>query len=451
MVDVSKYIERAEQEVKRKNFDHAMTLYREILQIDPDCGAARSGIRVAAFKKFEKRYPSALERGALNLPTNLMLPLAKMFKAHNWTVSLCEGALRRDPRNPKLNHRLGHALLALGHVNSAEAAFRVVTEFDSRDIESLKILGRLYADRKEIEKAIECYEKALKINPRDQEAGKMRKDLAAEGAIQRGGYEKATHARDLAKSDRQLKEAERARKIVRTDDEIADAIDELEEQIAESPDDVKLRIRLGRLQLQGRKYDDAVDTLLAAQKLDQENGDIVDLLGEARLRRFEGRIQEAEAEAKAGEEGADDRLRRLKREFLDLQVEEGRRRVAAAPTDMALRFRLGSSLLKAGELDDAIEQFQQSVKDPKHKIASLHLLGRAFAGKGILDLAIKQLSEAANQIASMTDQRKEIVYELAQVHERGDGAADALALYKEIYEADIGYRDVGQRIQALSA
>ena len=49
MVDVSKYIERAEQEVKRRNYDHAMTLYRDILQIDPDCGDARSGIRITKF------------------------------------------------------------------------------------------------------------------------------------------------------------------------------------------------------------------------------------------------------------------------------------------------------------------------------------------------------------------------------------------------------------------
>lgn len=451
MVDVSKYIERAEQEVKRRNYDHAMTLYREILQIDPDCGEARSGIRLAAFKKYEKRYPSALERGALNLPVNLMLPFARMFKANGMIVSLCESALRRDPKNPKLNHKLGHALLALGHVNSAKAAFKVVTEFDSHDIESLKILGRLYADRKELDKAIECYEKALKINPRDQEAGKMRKDLAAEGAIQRGGYETAAHARDLAKSDRQMKEAEQRRKIVRTQEEVSEAIDEAKSDLESDPENLKGLLHLAKLQIQDRSFDDAVETLLKAQKLDDENAEVHDLLGDARIRRFESRIQEAEAEANAGEEGADDRLRRLNRELLDLQVEEGRRRVASHPTDMSLRFRLGASLLKADELDDAIEQFQHAVKDPKHKVAALHLLGRAFAGKGILDLAVKQLTEAAEKVGGMTDQRKEILYELAQVHERADAADQALGIYKEIYEADISYRDVGHRIQTLSA
>jgi len=451
LVDVSKYIERAEQEVKRRNYDHAMTLYRDILQIDPDCGDARSGIRIAAIKKFEKRYPSALERGALNLPANLMLLIGGIFKAHGWIVNLCESALRRDPKNPRLNHKLGHALLALGHAQSAEAAFRVVTEFDHRDIESLKILGRLYTDKKDLDKAIECYEKALKINPRDQEAGKMRKDLAAEGAIQRGGYETAAHARDLAKSERQLKDAETSRKIVRTKEEIAAAIDVAKAAVEDSPEDLKSLVRLAKLQAQDRAFDDAVDTLLRVQKLDNEHPEVPDLLGDTRIRRLETQIAEAEAEAKAGEEGAEDRLRRLNRDLLELQIVEGRRRVETHPTDMALRFRLGAALLKADDIDEAIEQFQRAVNDPKHKVAALHLLGRAFASKGILDLAVKQLTEAVGKIGGMTDQRKEILYELAQVHERDDAADLALGIYKEIYEADISYRDVGQRIQTLSA
>lgn len=451
MVDVSKYIERAEQEVKRRNFDHAMTLFGEILQIDPDCGPARSGIRHAALKKFEKRYPSAVERGVLNLPSHLLLGFSRLFKSHGWTVSLCEGALRRDPKNPRLNHRLGHALLALGHRASAEAAFRVVTEFDGRDIDSLKILGRLYAENKQLDKALDCFERALKINPRDQEAGKMRKDLAAEGAIQRGGYEKASNARELAKSDRQLKESERSRKIVRTREEIEEAIAETEAAIEEQPDDLKGLLRLGELQVQKQDYDAAVDALLRAQKVGPNDAAVAERLGEARIRRFEARVQVATREAEAGEEGAEDRVRRLKRELLDFQVEEFKRRVSIHPTDTTLRFRLGTCLLEAQQLDEAIEQFQRSINDAKHRVASLHLMGRAFAQKGILDLAVKQLQEAVAKIASMTDQRKEILYELAQVHERNEGRADALSLYKEIYEADISYRDVGQRIQTLSA
>ena len=451
MVDVSRYIERAEQEVKRRNFDHAMTLYREILNIDPDCGPARSGVRRAAFKKFEKRYPSAVERAVLNLPAHVCLPFAKLFRAHGWTASLCESALRRDPKNPKLNHKLGHALLAMGHRNGAMAAFEVVTEFDPKDIESLKILGRLYAEQKEIDKAIECYERALKINPRDQEAGKMRKNLAAESAISRGGYEKATHSRDLARSERQLKEAEKSRKIVRSASDIEEAVSEIRDQLSDDANDVALHTKLVRLLLQQEDYDGAVDAAVVGLKVEPEHGELKDLLGDGRLRRFEILLKETEAEAAQGEEGAEDRIRRLKRELLAFQVEEIGRRSRNHPTDMGLRFRLGRHLLDAEDLDGAIEQFQQAVKDPKHRVAALQHLGRAFSRKGLMDLAAKQFRDATERLAGMTEQKKEILYELAEVLERDGSLDNALTVYKEIYEADISYRDVGARIQALQA
>lgn len=451
LVDVSRYIERAEQEVKRRNFDHAIALYREILNLDPDCGPARTGARRAAFKKFEKRYPSAVERAALNLPTYLLLPFASLLRAHQWSANLCENALRRDPKNPRLNHRLGHALLRLGHRNGALAAFEVVAEFDQRDAESLKILGRLYAEQKELDKALDCYERALKINPRDQEAGKQRKDLAALTAIHRGGYEQATHARDLARSERQLKDAERSAKIVRSSDDVAEAIKELREELARTPGDASLATKVARLELQARNPKGAEEAALAGLQENPGHAELEDLLGDARLAALEREFSSAEAEERKGEEGALDRVRRLRRQLLSLQIEEFGRRSRNHPTDMGLRFRLGRHLLEADDVDGAIEQFQQAVKDPKHKVKAQQLLGTAFARKGLWDMAGKQLREAADRIAGMTDQRKEILYELARVFEQGGSSGDALNVYKEIYEADISYRDVGQRIEALRA
>lgn len=450
MPDVSKFIERAEQESRRKNHDQAIALYKQILDIDPDCGEARTGIRRAALKKFERRYPSAIERGVLNLPQAFGLVFAGLFKSHGAVASLCEASLARDPKNVKLNHRLGHALLALGHEKSAEAAFAVVTEFDQKDSSSLKILGELYAKRKELDKALECFEKALKINPRDQEAGRMRKNLAAEGAIQRGGYEGAQSARELAKDQQAVQRAESKKRIVRTAKDVAAAIDELETQLEEQGSDAATLTRLGDLLVQKGDLDDAIDRYLAASKLEPDSAELADKLGDARIRRYETRIKGLEAEAKSGEDGAEDRLRRLGTELKEFRVEEFQRRVQVHPTDTGLRYRLGRYLIASDDLDEAIEHLQQAVNDPKHNVSSLHLLGRAFAGKGLPDLAAKKFHEAADKLGGMTDQKKEILYELALVHERAGEAPEALTVLKTIYESDIGYRDVGQRIAALS-
>src|SRR5262249_20709123 len=127
------------------------------------------------------------------------------------------------------------------------------------------------------------------------------------------------------------------------------------------------------------------------------------------------------------------------------------RRVAAHPTDLAARFKLGRSLLLGGETDPAIEQLQQAVKDPRHRLVALHLLGRAFAKKGILELAAKQFSGAAEAIHGMGDQKKAILYDLGLVHERQGHKDRALEVYKRIFENDIGFKDVGTKIEALKA
>jgi tetratricopeptide (TPR) repeat protein len=450
VVDVSKYIERAEQEVRRKNYDHAITLYREILQIDPDCGEARAGTRMAAIKKLEKRYPSAIERAVLNFGPNLCLPFAKLFRSHAWTSSLCEQALRRDPKNVGLNHRLGHSLLALGHKKSAEAAFRVVTEVDQTDIESLKILGRLLAERKDHEAAISCFERALKLNPRDQEAGKMRKDLAAEGAIRKGGFEQAKSSRDLAKSDRQLHEAERAQRIVRTQDDIGSAIDDLDAEIAKAPSDARLLGKKARLLADRNDFPGALSAVAKALELSPEIVDLQDLKGDLELRKIEAEIVEADREAKAGEDGADDRLRRLRRTLASKELEELRRRVRNNPTDPMYRFKLGKALLTEGETAEATEHLQAAIKEPKLRIGAQQLLGRAFASQGLPDLAIKQFTEAISKLAGMNDQKKELLYELAQLHEKKGGKDAALDVYQQIYESDVAYKDVGDRIKALA-
>lgn len=450
LVDVSKYIERAEGDLKRRNWDAAITQFEQILRIDPDCAEARLGVRQASLRKLEKRYPSALELGVLNLPVNLLMLIARVSRARAWECNLLESALKRDPRSATLNHRQGVLLMALQHQRGAAAAFQLATEADGSALESLKLLGGLYAARKEHDKALDCFERALRINPRDQEAARMHKNLAAEGAIRTGGFEQAKSARELAKSERQLKETERAQRIVRTAEDISAALEDLAAELQANPADVKLLLRRVVLLQQKQDFAAAEEACKALLQQDPAHAEGLERAGEIRMRRFEADIRTAEAEAKQGEDGAEDRARRLKREYKAFRLQEARRRVAAHPTDMGARFRLGSALLEEQAFDEAIEQFQQAVRDPKLKIGTLKLLGRAFAAKGIPDLAIKQLSEAAGMIAGMTDLKKEILYELADLHQRQGQKAEAASTFKMIYEADIAYRDVGERIAALA-
>ena len=67
---------------------------------------------------------------------------------------------------------------------------------------------------------------------------------------------------------------------------------------------------------------------------------------------------------------------------------------------------------------------------------------------GMLDLAVKQLEEASQEISSMDAMKKEIVYSLGLVYERMSEPEKSLACMKQIYEVDYGYRDVARRVES---
>ena len=66
----------------------------------------------------------------------------------------------------------------------------------------------------------------------------------------------------------------------------------------------------------------------------------------------------------------------------------------------------------------------------------------------MLDLAMKQLEEASQEISSMDTMKKQIVYNLGLVYERMGDPEKALACMKQLYEVDYGYRDVAQRVES---
>ena len=96
---------------------------------------------------------------------------------------------------------------------------------------------------------------------------------------------------------------------------------------------------------------------------------------------------------------------------------------------------------------EAIQQFQQSHKNPQRRIRSLYYLALCFKAKSQFDIASQQLEKARSELQLMDDTKKDILYELGTVYEAMGDAAKAVDLFKEIYSVDIGYRDVDDKIE----
>ncbi len=445
-MDVDRILGKAEDEAKRKNFDYAIRLYQEILAIKPDLVPARRGLRQAALKKFAKKYPSKSAAKMKGMSALVSIRTQRVAKRHLALLQTCEKYLQHDPRNLQVLSVLGEAAIGAKLLDTAILTYEDIAELHPQEADALKTLGDLYHQKGRIDEAIGAYEKALAVRPQDAEIIKARKNLAAEGAIRTSGIESATHSRQLVKDKDELARIEARKRLVKSPKELEEAIAAEEAALKENPEDVKAIRSLAELYYQKGDVDEAIEVLEEALEVQPESEDLKTRIGDWKLRRSAARVEALERE------GNDEALAPAREADHALRVEEYRRRVEAHPTDLANRYKLASAQLDSGDVDGAIAQFQQTIRDPKHRLESLLKLGDCFFRKKMYDLAAKQLLEALEAAGSGAPNRVlEIQYTLGEVHEANGNTSAALDAFSRVYEKDIQYRDVAEKINTLGS
>lgn len=127
-------------------------------------------------------------------------------------------------------------------------------------------------------------------------------------------------------------------------------------------------------------------------------------------------------------------------------IESAQAHVERYPGDADARFKLAEMLLTAWQTDAAIAQYQQVQRNPKLRVRALLGLARGFRARRLHDLAIAQLQTAKQELPSLDDLKKEVIYELGGCYEDLKQPESAIAQFKEIYAEDIGFRDVAAKI-----
>ncbi|MHC5062809.1 MAG: tetratricopeptide repeat protein [Planctomycetota bacterium] len=444
-MDLSKHLEKAAEAVKRRNYPFAIGLYHQLLDIQPDEGRAREGLRRALFKKAEAKPPSKFFAMLSGGPSLLIGSLLALLGRHQSAARSYERYLSHDPLNEGINLKLAVALEKAGCQKSALAVYRCYAEQEPRCLQASRSAGALLYEQGELDGALEMYEQALKISPRDQESLKARKNLAAEGALRSTGIEKAKSSREMIKDKEEQRVLERSDRLQLSAEEIEAELEELEAKLAEDTDNLRLLQRLADLHLMREDRRSAQDCLGRALQLDPSNSDLQARVGDLGLEMQEQLVRDAEAR---GDSGAAERARKVLQED---QLREYGRRVEQNPSDLALRFQYGSALLAGGQHDAAIAELQQSVKDPRSQVESNLLLGRAFRAKGLGELATGQLEKGLENAVGRGALQKEIRYELGLVAEEMGDSAAALKHFSGILEQDIGFRDVAQKVEQLQS
>ena len=191
-MDLKKHLDRAEDALKRGQADFAAELCDQVLDFAP--GEERAaGLLARALLGLGAKKSLLGKLGAG--PAGLAAGLSKVTRNPDAEARSRRRAFLKNPGDLRKGCQWADALERAGYAGAALGAFGALAEADG---EAAKRAGALAAAQGEVERALRYYQLALDANPRDTEAVRARKNLAAEQALRTKRYEEAESGFDLA-------------------------------------------------------------------------------------------------------------------------------------------------------------------------------------------------------------------------------------------------------------
>lgn len=444
------FFDRGKTVADTGNFEYAIEMYLQGLNIDPQNTDAHQALRDISLRRkasggkdlgmFEKMK---LKRAAKDDKTN-MLNAEKMLAYSpgdtDHMLSLLQNAYRASYYD---------AVMWIGPILQKANA-------DSRapDFSKFIALKNVYAELKEWRLAATAGQYAAQLRPDDMDLQTEIKNLAAYETMTKGKYNAGGSFRDSVRdADKQQKLLDQDRDI-RSADAMSRIIADAEAEYNADPTEP------GKLM----KY---VEALVKTENIEHENR-AIELLTQwyertkqFRFRQNVGRIriaqmarqeralrQAAQAnpnDAQVRQDYADFRKQRLQEE-----LEEFKLWSENYPTDMRIRYDVALRLFGLERFSDAIPVFQQARSDPKYRTEATIYLGQSFLGAGFVDEAVDTLKAVIADYQIHGDAKSiDMYYWYGRSLEKKNDTQAALKAYSQVAQWDFNYRDVQARIKKL--
>lgn len=441
MADLKQLYKKAEEAFAKRNYDYARDIYLQIVTTSPDEAEARKLLRMTLRRKYQELgAPSKITQKIKLGMSSSHLAMQKDPKSRAETA---QKYLIEDPENSSMRVHLAAALLDLGYKNAALAEAEIAADSNANSHEALKIMGRVYMELKKIPEATAALNRAHNLKPDDRDIDKLLKDLMANATMAKGFDEKNQDYRQSLKNKDQAVELEKSSHLVKSDDDVKNHIAKLMEMHQAAPGDVKVILKLGEAYAEMRKdFKTAQDWYKKAVVAAPHDSALKDRVEDMDVRTYDAAI------ARLAE--TDPKRKELLAAKLSYEIKAYERRMADRPTDMQVRFELARRYYAGGQIDKAISEFQNAVKDPKRKIESHIYMGLCFQRNKLYDLAEKNYRNA-EEGAFNDKQKLQIWYNWGRCCEESGNGAHAIDLYTKIAEADYNYKDVAQRLERLKA
>lgn len=439
--------------LQRNNFDYAITIFMQVLASEPGFYECRQALRATQFKKagggtgFFKKVFS----GASKSPLLAKGQLALRSNPHQ-ALQTAEEILNSDPNSAQAHKLLADAALIADFPRTAVLSLEILYKNSPTDRDLALELGEAYTRAGLIDKAEALYTELQRVYPNDLDVPQLLKDLSARRTLSEEGYQKVASGegsyRDILKDKEEAVSIEQEHREVKSADVADKLINEKEIQLQTDPQNSKLVRSIAELYVQKKSYDRALEYYTYLNSITGGTDPAVEKeITDVTLRKLD---QEMASMDPASPDYAE-KSEQLKKEKAKFALSEAKKRSERYPSDLQIRFDLARLYYENGMYSEAIQEFQKAQANPNRRVQSLGYLGLCFAARGMNDLAARKLEDAIKEKVVFDDEKKELIYNLGVVFEKMGKPELAIEQFKQIYETDIGYKDVSARVDAYYA
>jgi tetratricopeptide (TPR) repeat protein len=451
---LQKQAENARLALERGNADYALQITGDILQKYPGCLQVRRIQRAAQIKIFAGKSRLFAKLGGTMTSAPFMMSASSLLKKDPAAaIEAAEKILTADPTNTAALRVEAEAATALGFFDTAVFCWESIRDIDPENLTVLQSLGEAYVRAGRFEQAISLGNRMLKLKPNSNEAQELLRYASVEQSMKKGNWEKETSYRDKLKDEEQAITLEQQAKVVTSEEMTWRLINDAYARFEKEPENLNNILDMADGYKALGDFAKALEWVSYARTLPSGSGDTTLEKRESELRVELAGKELADAEAALAASPSDAALQAAVTEkranLAKVRMDEARALVERYPSDAGYRFEFGCLLFDAGQVEQAIAQFQGSQRSPKYRVKSLAMLGACFDAKGQFDLAVEQLQSAKSELTNLDDTKKDVIYKLAMAYEKMGKKEEAIAELKLIYAQDIAYRDVAARIDAF--
>jgi len=431
---------------RKKNWDYAIELMLNVLGKEPTFQVARKELRkVEAEKSNKLGFVSKLIaklKASFKVPKLRILAKKSPMKA----VLEYEKLLGKNLYNNTVLNALADAAASKEMYYISIEALEIIHDKHPKNESNLRKLAGYYQDVKDGMAYLQIFQEIGNMHSNDLTVQAEVRSALAYSTMHKASWEKEGTTQEKAHNKESGAAEQIAEGSLHDENQAAVLVEKYTKEL-ETNDSSEIRRKLAEAYCMLKEYEKAIEQLNAIQENLGSMDPAVDKLIEAAyIANIGANIKEL-SDNPTQYEAPEEQIVDLQQHRIQYRLKRAKERVDAYPNDTQLHYDMALMLFETEDYDGALEEFQNARKNPQRKLSCVLYIGRCFEKKNQFDMAVDQFKEALAGMQDKSNEKMETLYYLGIAHEALEQNDKALENFKEIYQHNINYKDVAQRIQ----